>query len=124
MGFNGFPKGIKDSPELYADREIKYKLVKHAEENACAFCRERVDGYTLYVYPFPPCASCAGTIIQHGIKRVVACVGKVQEERMRTDKTFNFVLTFDMFIQAGVKYDQMTERELDEDYDETGNYIG
>ena len=32
-GYNGFPKGIEDSPERYIDRTIKYDLVVHAEMN-------------------------------------------------------------------------------------------
>ena len=34
QGFNGFPRGIKDSSERLKDRERKYKLVVHAEMNA------------------------------------------------------------------------------------------
>ena len=33
-GFNGFPRGIEDSMERLDDRELKYPLICHAEENA------------------------------------------------------------------------------------------
>ena len=33
-GFNGFPRGIDDSEERLTDREEKYPLICHAEENA------------------------------------------------------------------------------------------
>ena len=36
LGFNGFPRGCDDSPELYADRETKLLRVVHAEANAIA----------------------------------------------------------------------------------------
>ena len=31
-GFNGFPRGIDDNPERLANRETKYPLICHAEE--------------------------------------------------------------------------------------------
>ena len=34
QGFNGFPRGIKDTSPRLKDREKKYKLVVHAEMNA------------------------------------------------------------------------------------------
>ena len=33
-GFNGFPRGIDDDDERLMDREKKYPLICHAEENA------------------------------------------------------------------------------------------
>ena len=33
-GFNGFPRGIEDDAERLEDREQKYPLICHAEENA------------------------------------------------------------------------------------------
>ena len=33
-GFNGFPRGISDDMERLEDREQKYPLICHAEENA------------------------------------------------------------------------------------------
>jgi len=33
-GFNGFPRGINDSIDRLSDREQKYPLICHAEENA------------------------------------------------------------------------------------------
>ena len=34
QGYNGFPRGIKDTPQRLKDREKKYNLVVHAEMNA------------------------------------------------------------------------------------------
>ena len=31
QGYNGFPRGVKDSSTRYNDRPLKYKLVVHAE---------------------------------------------------------------------------------------------
>ena len=33
-GFNGLPRGIEDNEERLNNREIKYPLICHAEENA------------------------------------------------------------------------------------------
>ena len=33
-GFNGFPQGIADTDERLSDRNLKYPLICHAEENA------------------------------------------------------------------------------------------
>ena len=71
MGFNGFPTGVKDTRERLDDRDTKYEMVVHAEQNALMFAGDRAEGCTLYVHPLPPCARCAVMIIQAGIKRVV-----------------------------------------------------
>ena len=71
MGFNGFPAGVEDTQERLDDRETKYEMVVHAEQNALMFAGDRAEGCTLYVHPLPPCARCAVMIIQAGIKRVV-----------------------------------------------------
>ncbi len=73
-GFNGFPKGCSDDPELYADRDLKLARVVHAEVNAILHAREPVHGYTLYSWPpgfGPSCDRCSAHIIQAGISRVV-----------------------------------------------------
>ena len=71
MGFNGFPAGVEDNRERLDDRDTKYEMVVHAEQNALMFAGDRAEGCTLYVHPLPPCARCAVMIIQAGIKRVV-----------------------------------------------------
>lgn len=73
-GFNGFPKGIKDTPERLNDRKLKYPLIIHAERNviynAC-YNGVSLSGATLYVYGLPVCSACSLGIIQSGIKKVV-----------------------------------------------------
>lgn len=74
VGFNGFPKGCDDDPEIYAERELKYSRVVHAEMNALLHAREPLDGYTMYTVPKgfgPSCDRCSAHIIQAGISRVV-----------------------------------------------------
>lgn len=71
-GFNGFARGVRDLPERLHDRSTKYALTVHAELNAILTAREPLDGCTLYVWPFQPCAACASAIVQSGILRVIA----------------------------------------------------
>ena len=70
-GYNGFPRGVADTPERLNDRNTKYSLVVHAEMNAILSARESLQGYTLYTVPFMPCDRCFVHVIQAGIKRVV-----------------------------------------------------
>ena len=75
QGFNGFPRGIKDSDERLNNRERKYELVVHAEMNAiynASLNGVSLKDSTLYVYGLPICNECAKGIIQVGIKKVVA----------------------------------------------------
>lgn len=71
MGYNGFPRGVKDDYRL-EDRETKYNLIVHAEANAIIHAKDSLEGCTIYTDPFMPCSKCAGLIIQSGIKRVVS----------------------------------------------------
>ena len=75
QGYNGFPRGIKDTAARLKDRERKYKLVVHAEMNAiynASLNGVSLADSTLYVYGLPVCNECAKGIIQCGIKKVVA----------------------------------------------------
>jgi len=72
LGFNGFPRGVEDDHERYADRETKLRMVVHAEKNAILFALQPLAGCVLYTWPFAPCAQCAAMVIQVGIIGVVA----------------------------------------------------
>lgn len=71
LGYNGFARGVDDSPERYDERSVKYKLVVHAEANAIVNSRGRIPSdATLFATKFP-CSECAKLIIQSGIGTVV-----------------------------------------------------
>jgi dCMP deaminase len=75
QGFNGFPRGIKDSDDRLNNRERKYELIVHAEMNAiynASLTGVSLKDSTLYVYGLPICNECAKGIIQVGIKKVIA----------------------------------------------------
>ena len=66
QGYNGFPRGIEDSPEIYNNRELKYKYIVHAEMNTifnASYNGVSLDGATLYVHGLPCCSDCAKGIV-------------------------------------------------------------
>lgn len=81
LGYNGFPRGLDDSADLYADRDTKYERIIHAEMNALLSATEDLKGYTLYVDPLIPCPRCAVHLIQKGISRVVSVALNQDEDR-------------------------------------------
>lgn len=96
LGFNGFPRGVKDDALRYADRETKLLFVAHAERNALDNAPLSVEGCTLYS-PLLPCNECAKSIIQKGIKKVVSYYPP--EDRAH----FHWDITKKMFQEAGVQ---------------------
>lgn len=103
VGFNGFPRGVRDLPERYLDRAEKHPRVVHAELNAILNCRERPVGYTLFITPVPPCSSCAGAVIQSGIKHVVF-LEKVDPNAGLSGWRDTIKYTEDMFKEASVEF--------------------
>lgn len=95
IGYNGFPIGIQDDARLNI-RDIKYKMIVHAERNALLFANKSLDDCILYTYPFMPCSACAGMIIQSGIKHVISYVNN--NERWAED----FKISEQMFEEAGL----------------------
>lgn len=96
IGYNGFPKGIKDDQRL-ENRELKYEMIVHAEANALLFANAPVKGCTIYTWPFQPCSRCASLIIQAGIRRVVSVENKDQKW------CENFQLAHDMMTEARIE---------------------
>ena len=103
IGYNGFPMGVEDSAERLEDKEIKLELIVHAEQNALIAAGSRTMGSTIYVWGKPVCARCAGSIIQAGVKRVVALSPKSIGSKSAWYKTGKYA--HDMFKEAGVKVD-------------------
>lgn len=101
VGFNGFPKGIKDNDRLN-HRDSKYQIIVHAENNALMFAKRPLDNCTIYTYPFMPCPRCAGMIIQSGIKRVVSY--KNTTDRMRWE--LDFSISRELFNEANIQLEE------------------
>lgn len=101
IGYNGFPKGIKDDDRLN-DKELKNKMIVHAEINAIHNSNGSVKNCTIYVYPLPPCSRCACQIIAAGITRVVF------PKCSPCSKWYDSViLSKQMFTEAGLKMEEM-----------------
>ena len=99
-GFNGFPRGIKDDEERLLDREKKYPLICHAEENAIMHAARigvSLKGSTAYV-TWPPCSRCARSLIQSGIKEIIYPTPGEIPERWIED----FNISNGMISEAGV----------------------
>lgn len=96
VGFNGFPRGVKDLVERYDDRPTKHLFVAHAERNALDNAPLSVEGCTLYS-PLLPCNECAKSIIQKGIKKVISYKPTADIPH------FNWDVTKTMFQEAGVQ---------------------
>jgi len=100
VGYNGFPKDVKDDNRLY-DRESKYLIIIHAEINAILFANKSLDDCILYTYPFMPCPRCSSMIIQTGIKEVIAPINN--NERWEKE----FVQSRALFVQSGIKLQEL-----------------
>jgi len=96
-GFNGFPRGIADTPDRLEDRETKYALVAHAELNAILTAREPLHGYTIYTTLFS-CSNCAKLVIQAGLKCIVSPTYDI--ERWAA----SLKLSQEMYDEAGVAW--------------------
>ena len=111
-GFNGFPRGIEDSAERLAQRELKYPLICHAEENAIMHAA-RI-GVSLKVcsayVTWPPCTRCARSLIQAGVREVAYPDGLQIPERWQHD----FELSHSMFVEARIKVNTVTVERSDE----------
>lgn len=70
IGYNGFPAGLCDDPELYLDRDYKLKVTIHSEMNAILTCKHDVEGMIIYT-THQPCMACASVIIQKKLSGVV-----------------------------------------------------
>jgi len=100
VGFNGFPRGVKDSQEAIENRDAKLLRTIHAELNAILSSKESLVGYSLFVWPFQPCANCAAAIIQSGITEVY-CPYNDHLAHERWSESFRAALQ--MFDEAGVR---------------------
>ena len=100
-GFNGLPRGIEDKDERLNNREIKYPMICHAEENAIMHAARigiSLKECTAYV-TWPPCTRCARSLIQAGILTVIYPKNTEIPDRWASD----FELSMDMFKEAGIE---------------------
>jgi dCMP deaminase len=116
-GFNGFPRGIADTPERLNDRETKLDLVVHAEMNAVLHAARvgvPVKGCTLYlsamdhtgaVWGGPPCVRCTVEVIQAGISSIVSRPFKAVPSRWKD----SIEKARQLLTEAGVQYREVVD---------------
>lgn len=100
-GYNGFPRGIKDDNRLN-DRELKYKMIVHAEMNAIFSAVNNgvsLEGSSLFVWGLPICSECAKGVMQIGAKKVYVKEEFVSVERWRE----SWELSQNLFKEANIK---------------------
>jgi dCMP deaminase len=115
-GFNGFPRGIADTPERLLNRDMKLRLVVHAEMNAvlaAARLGVRLKDCTMYVaatdisgdiWGGPPCTRCTVETIQAGIIEIVSYPLKSAPSRWHGDCAFAGKL----LEEVGIKYREVS----------------
>ncbi len=99
-GYNGFARGVADDERLH-DREQKYPLIVHAEENAIlngALVGVSLKGCKSYA-GWTPCSRCARMLVQVGISEVVFEDREIPE-RWQAD----FLLGQKMLSEAGIPF--------------------
>lgn len=105
-GYNGFPRGVKDSLERYSNREEKYKYVVHAEANSILNSARNgisTKGSIMYTNGIP-CNECAKSVIQAGIIEVVIHDGWPMGKINGDGKWDNAAkITSTMFSECGIK---------------------
>lgn len=71
VGFNGLPSKIPDYSEYLTERNLKLKVILHAEENAILNSNDNsLMNYSIYIHGLPPCPKCTSIVIQSGIKNI------------------------------------------------------
>lgn len=118
-GFNGFPRGIADTPQRLDDRDTKLSLIVHAEMNAilnAARIGVSTKGCTMYLlatddtgshWGGPPCVRCAVEVIQSGISEIVSLPFKSAPSRwLQSIEHARQILS-----EAGVSYREAAETE-------------
>ena len=103
MGYNGFPRLVEDDLNRLIDREVKYEMTVHAEQNAvitAALHGISTAGSTAYV-TFSPRSRCAAVLINAGISTVV--VSAADDIPSRWLK--NFQLAAELLNEAGIGHE-------------------
>lgn len=106
IGFNGLPVGIEDKDDILSNRELKYRMILHAEENAIHFANRDITGCTIYTYPLPPCIKCSSSIIQRGIKKVVSYSSS--NDRWKNE----FDQAKEMYKEVGINFVTYVEEDI------------
>lgn len=108
-GYNGFCRGVDDDNDDRHERPEKYLWTEHAERNAIFNAARngiRMEDCTAYTTMFP-CADCARSFIQSGIRRIVT-----RPIRQNTKiPTHSYNTSMHMMNEVGMYVDMIYEDE-------------
>ena len=102
QGYNGFPRGMVDSPQHYKNKTVKYARIVHAEMNMifnASFNGGCLNGSSVYVSGLPTCSDCAKGLIQVGVKELIMPQQKIEDrwyDSWQRSKEY--------YKEAGLKY--------------------
>lgn len=105
IGYNGFPRGMKDTEERLNDRAQKYPRTVHAEMNCIYNAAElgvSLKDSSMFVYGLPVCGNCSLGVIQAGIKKVYIQPGSPETINKWIE---SFQQTADNFEECGVYWE-------------------
>lgn len=111
-GYNGFPRGIDDSPERLNNRTEKYKYVVHAEQNLiynATYNGISLDDATVFIWGLPLCSECAKGILQVGVRTVRWAIPKSSIDKKWKD---SYELTKELFFERGCDIKQLSHTGL------------
>ena len=112
IGYNGLPRGMSDD-EFDWNKETKGPYIVHAEENAILNSGDitKLKGSILYLFSekgYLPCSSCAKSLVQVGIKKVV-----IKRFLGKNTDHYNWTPTLDMFEENRVEIYKIDSNILD-----------
>lgn len=104
-GWNGCPRGVEDKAERYI-KPLKNLYVVHAEANLVASAARlgiRLQGCSVLITEYQPCANCAGLLAQAGVAELWYPEEPTSGKPVSEHWTENFNHSRIIFEEAGVK---------------------
>lgn len=101
VGYNGFPRGVRDDGADRYARPTKYRWTEHAERNAIyVAARTGITIHNCRMYlPWFPCIDCSRGIVQAGLSELIAFRPDLAHPVWGED----FRLATALFEEAGVR---------------------
>lgn len=104
-GYNGLPRGLNDDIAERVHPDVKYAFFEHAERNAIYNSEVSLRGAAMFATHFP-CVDCMRGILQKRIGLlVVDSANGLNSEFVKTRwERFNFKISYEMLMEAGIEY--------------------
>ncbi len=104
-GYNGFPRGIKDTPERLNDRDLKYPRVVHSETNAIinAVRNGTIIRDAIVFVTQPPCPECTKMLVNTEIRELLH-MDLDENKKDLPGWREKLHISFDMLDEAGIPH--------------------